>query len=342
MKKSRRKYPGLIEYLESRLGPSVVSGRGWNEFYCPFCIDRMGDESSKRKFGVNTVEQRAHCFRCNYTATTLIRLFMDLSGGNLRMDEIAILRGEVKLPEASRLIRDEVLLMIYGDKKVKDEELTAPDLPKHLIWLTQRQHRKRCEAAITYLEGRGVGLEEIARSNIGYCLAGDHAGHLIFPVMQHGEMVCWTTRTIRKRAYLKSKNPKKVEGQHGRSTCLLGYDQCVGEKIVALCEGPFDRLAHEVAVALMGKELSGIHIRLLKELAALGMEELVISLDAFEVRTVDKMYAALKDQLPCRVSVLSLDSGDPDERRGELSELMESRGTPTIASRVRGRLQGRV
>ena len=58
MKKSRRKYPGLIEYLESRLGPSVVSGRGWNDWLSLSSMDRYSgrmaqvQRSDERKWRV--------------------------------------------------------------------------------------------------------------------------------------------------------------------------------------------------------------------------------------------------------------------------------------------------
>ena len=44
--------PGLLRYLEKRLGSFTGSGPEY-QFWCPFCIDRVGDESSKRKLRFN-------------------------------------------------------------------------------------------------------------------------------------------------------------------------------------------------------------------------------------------------------------------------------------------------
>ena len=134
-KKSRRKYPGLIEYLEKRLG-SARGNTAEQEFFCPFCIDRLGDEAETRKLYINIVTGKAFCFRCQYGAPGLQRLFRDLNGGSLRFVELALIRGEMEPIRTT--VRKAVLAMLYEDDE-SAEELKPVPMPPEAVSLSQCQ-----------------------------------------------------------------------------------------------------------------------------------------------------------------------------------------------------------
>lgn len=330
-----KKWPGLIPYLEHCLGSGRDAHGAEMEFHCPFCLDRLGDESDEPKLTVNVVEGKVHCYRCLYGARSLQRFFRDLNGGMLRMEELSLLRVEAKIPENADL-RSAVLSIFYKDQPESSRvELKCPPLPDSVVWLTESRLKSTIRPALDYLKGRGITPEKIARFRIGYCRFGSHAGHLIFPVYQGGEMVYWTTRAIHDRGP-KSRNPGNVEGYYTRKQCLLNFDNCVGAKLVCIVEGPFDTMAPPDGVGLMGKKLSSEHLLLLDVLVANGTEEFVVSLDAGEGRAIDELYSTLAGRYP-RVTVLPLDYGDPDSRKAEFVELLARRRMPTALDRARQR-----
>ena len=328
----------LLEYLEERLGePATFPRNGETSWHCPMCLDRTGDESHERKFGINLLKRKAHCFRCGYSAHELYRFFMDLNGGRISVEEIDLLRGEAKVVEA-RQVRAEVLSILYGEEEAKAPEILKPvALPPHCIRLTESQKNPKAERAFQYLARRGVDRARIRRHDIRFCPRGPWAGHLIFPVYQNGEMVYWTTRTIKAGVKNKSKNPRNVEGYYTRAHCLLNYDNCIGEPLVGLGEGSFDMMAFPAAVASLGKVLSEMQIRLIETLCSHGTKEIVIALDAGEGQQADRYYQALIGRVP-KVSQLVLDYGDPADRRGDMERLLAERREPSVVDRVKARL----
>lgn len=332
-KKQIRNRPGLMEYLRQRLG--VPSGNGPEyKFYCPFCIDRTGSESSKRKLTFNVAKTAFHCWRCGYGTRNLERLFRDLNGGVLRFAELTLVRGEVTIPQEkiAATVRD----LLYKTKERK--VLKVVGLPPEMVRLTQRQWDEpsvRLKRGINYLKQRGILYAQVEWFDIGYCPTGDYAQRLVFPVYQGGEQIYFTTRYAGKTEK-KTLNPTWEEGYHSAGTTLLNFDGVVGAPIVSIVEGPFDMMAHAHAVALTGKGISDAQIVLLQLLAEMGAEEFVVSLDAGAGRDADNIYHQLLGRVP-KVTVLLLDRGDPDERKDELHALMGTRRTLSLLDRVKGR-----
>lgn len=301
----------------------------------PFCIDRMGSESTKRKMNFNIEKVAFHCWRCEYGKSNLERFFRDLNGGVLRIVEAALIRGEIRPPKAKNLVA-QIAKMIYVDEKVK--ALRSVKLPPEMESLTQCQWDDpplRLKRAIRYLKERGTGPASVHKFKIGYCPTGRYAQRLVFPVFQGGKQIYFTTRFAGKH-YTKALNAQKQDGYHGRSTCLLNYDGVVGAKVVAVVEGAFDLMAHQHAVGLIGKEISDTHIDLLLALAKLGTEEFVISLDAGAGKSADKVRSKLAGYGP-KVTMLVLKRGDPHDNRAKLPALMAQRSSPNLRDRIRQR-----
>ncbi|KKM04840.1 hypothetical protein LCGC14_1760170 [marine sediment metagenome] len=335
----RRKFVGLLDYLDKRLGSHMGSGPE-HQYYCPFCIDRMGDESSERKLWVNVQKGKAVCYRCHFGAGNLEILFRAMNGGVLRIEELVLIKGERQPPAQS--VSSTILELFYASEDEVEEPKSMPLPSEHESLLEVYDDPPlRLRRGVNYLKSRGIPARLVDRFSIGYCPTGEFAGYLIFPVIQAEEQVYFTSRFAGKvgKYDRKTKNPKNRDGYHRRQTCLLNYDRVIGSKVVGIVEGPFDMTAHESAVALIGTYLSPVQRALLEVLVEFGTEEFVISLDRDAGRHADVIYTALVGCAP-KVTVLMLDHGDPDENRDALPELMKDRRSPSVRDRVSLRLSG--
>jgi hypothetical protein len=351
MSKSKfdRDHDGLIEYLDKRLGTHTGSGPEY-QYYCPFCIDRLGSESDFRRLWINAAKGQGFCFRCEYRIGNIETFFRAMNNGAIRYEELAILKGQRReLPKAHE-VKQSVAAIFAAEEETPPEELEPVLPPPETVWLETFLEKgverpMPVKRAFNYLKRRGVPLRFVAKYSIGYCWTGDYAGYLVFPVIMGGEIVCFTTRWAGVKppgdGSMKSKNPKKREGVYSREACLLNFDGCIGAPVVSVVEGPFDVMAHEAAVGMMGKAIGKRHLALLDLLAQYGTEEFVVSLDSDAGKDAENMYRSLLGRAP-RVTVLELDEGDPWSRRSELPALMEDRGDGlrTAASRVKLRLTG--
>lgn len=323
-----------MAYLTQRLGAPSGNGPEY-KFYCPFCIDRVGSESSKRKLTFNVAKVAFRCWRCLFGTRNLERVFRDLNGGVLRFAELALIRGEVTIP--SRKIAATVRDLLYQDEERK--VLKPVGLPSEMVRLTQRQWDEpsvRVKRGVNYLKkDRDITFAQVEWFDIGYCPTGRYGQRLVFPLYQGGSQIYFTTRYAGK-AEKKTLNPMFEDGYYSAGTTLLNFDSVVGEPVVSIVEGPFDAMAHAHAVSLTGKGISDAQVGLLRLLAELGTEEFVVSLDAGAGRDADELYQELQGCVP-KVSILPLDHGDPDERRDELPALMKQRRALSLTDRVKGR-----
>lgn len=334
-----RRFVGLVDYLDTRLGSHSGNGPEY-QYWCPFCIDREGSESDGRKLWVNFDKGAMHCFRCDYGRRDWLQFFRDLNGGSLRHEEIELCRGEITPPRTHEDMASAVFNILYGAEPEAQELVPValpPDmqpLAPHARLKTKPIHLRR---AFKYLTGRGVTSKQIVQHDLGFCVSGRYAQRVIFPVRQNGRQVYFTNRYCGTHL-LKSLNPEKTEGAYSRDHCLLNYDNVVGKAQIAVTEGPFDMMAYDHAVALMGKTISATQVDLLTALVAHGLEEVIVSLDAEAGKDAERVYHRLTRRIPS-VVILSLDHGDPDERRDDLADLIDQARPPTVADQVRNRLK---
>jgi hypothetical protein len=331
-KRSRRSFPGLLEYLEKRLGTSVGSSEERN-FHCHKCIEVLGDESSKRKLGINLSRGVAKCFRCGYKAKDLETLFRGLNNGALRIDEAAIIHGEIQSVERKDL-RATLLETLRPPQATV--LLQRQPLPSEYVPMWKEGTERRCTAGLAYLRKRKVSAALCEPFQLGYCDSGEYAGRIIFPVIQRGEQVYFTSRYCGDH-FAKSRNPMNKPGFYSKTDCILNYDNLVGQPVIAIVEGPFSCMAYAAAGAIMGKEISQTQVALIAELVPLGLQEVIVSLDPDASAYADEIYFALDGVVP-EVSILYLGHGDPDDRRPDLPALLESRRRPSVSDRLRARL----
>lgn len=319
----------LIEYLDKRMG-SHTGSYPELQWFCPFCIDRVGDESTKRKLRLNVVKQRGMCYRCEFKAGRLETLFRALNRGKLLIEEARLIRGE---PRAIRreTVRETVLATLYAtDASVED--LKPVRLPQEMLDLAKNWEKMHMKRARRYLERRGAGLAEVRRFKIGYCVEGKYSQRLVFPVFQGGEQTYFTTRWCGDSHPCKSLNPSNEDEHYTKETCLLNYDRAIGEPVIEVVEGAFDVMGTPHGIGLMGKKPSPFQVALIEALVEHGLQEAVVCLDAdADAYTT---YQKLLGRVPI-VSWLGLADGDPYDHREHMAELLEDRGAPTLASRVR-------
>lgn len=321
--------PGLIEYLDKRLGSHT--GRPPElQYYCAFCLDRVGDESSKRKLRINVDKVQAICFRCNWRGH-ISSIFKTLNGGHLRLVERMILKGEIHA-DVSQGVKAAVLKVLYPVGEI-GKKLKAVPLPVEAVPLMKYQAGVYAQGYKYLVQERGVSLRMAELFNVHYCPTGPYARRLVFPVYLGGEQVYFTTRYCGEHA-TKAKNPVNEEGHYAKSDVVLNFDACVGARTVVLVEGAFDCMAfsNNNAVALIGKTPSTAQIRLLELLVEYGTKEFVIVLDSDADPA--ETYQLLFDRVPS-VSVLLLAHGDPHDRRAEATHLLAQRRPLTLADQVR-------
>lgn len=325
----------LVEYLDFRLGPHTGNGPEYR-WWCPACIDKVGSEAASQKLNVNTAKVLGNCYRCGFKFRQFETLFRLLNNGTLKIEELRILKREVKLP--SNDAADAVREVIHGQDAAEPGELHQIEVPSDMLDLRQDARNPMAKHALTYLTNRGITAAQIERHQIGYCTSGRYAGYLVFPVWQNGTQVYFTTRYAGKATDgRKSNNPPKADGFHGKSTCLLNHDGVVGKKLVAIVEGPFDMMAWGTrAVALMGKDASDAQIALIEGLARQGTKEFVVSLDSDAGKYAQRLYERLLGRVP-KASVLLLPQGDPHDNRDNLDALLVGRGVPNALDLVRSR-----
>jgi hypothetical protein len=323
----------LLEYLDRRLGRHAGNGPEY-VFPCPACIDRMGSDSNKRKFAVNINSRRGQCFRCEYKFRDIEALFRYINAGRLTIEEKILLREDPPIVVGSIAATVRRILYKAGEQS---KALRPSALPREYEPLTLANvDAPRLRRAHRYLRQRHVSLKVAQRFQVGFCATGKYAGYLIFPVVQGGGVVYWTSRYCGKHS-IKSRNPDKREGYFSREHCLLNYDNVVGRRRVVLVEGPISATAPRHAIALMGRVMSPFQARLIEALVEHGLEELVIGLDPGTGRDRDAIRDTMSSIVP-RVTDLCLTEGDPDDERDRIDELMAQRRVPSLSDRIRSRL----
>jgi hypothetical protein len=327
----KKERPGLMRYLEQVLGRS--QGRGAERhFDCPFCIDRVGSESSGKKLDINIAKGLASCYRCGWGGN-LERLFRSMNGGALTMEAGALVYGETRAVSPQDL-KDTVARGLHS--VIPENVLLTEPLPQGTLRIADPANASRARRGWKYfVEERGIMPELLEKYHVGYCPDGEFANRLIFPVYQGGSQIYFTSRYCGDHK-IKARNPDWREGHLSKTDVIWNYDGLVGKEIIAITEGVMSGMAFEDAGALLGKDISPAQIRLIVALVPLGLEEVIVALDPDAGRYAEKIYFALQDKVP-RCSVLYLDHGDPHDRRADLPELLKDRQVPSLRTRVLSR-----
>lgn len=307
------------------------------QFACPFCLARRGSESDKPTLNVNVNRGKAKCFRCEYGTSSVKGLMFELFGRQLPADAqeaISGFTGEDEINLGVGVYAETVLRLSGVERAGSDKSDLLPiPMPKDCTDLTRR--------ALRYARGRGINEDVVRMYGLMQAHQGRYRGHIIFPVKMFGDVVYWTTRYAGDPpdGRPKSDNPPKMVGYHGKSTCLLNFDNAMGQRKIRLTEGPFSCASYgRACVASLGRVLSEEQVRLLRVLKKNGTKELVIAYDhlaeSYAVRAAQAVNGIFD-----KTTIQLFDSGDPndEENRDRLDELEETGtvGAYSIQNQVR-------
>lgn len=178
-----------------------------------------------------------------------------------------------------------------------------------------------------YLKSRNYPVEILNQYRIGFCLTGDYAARIIFPVSCSG-MRSFVARRIFDYMAAKYKNPPGAL----HSKLLYGYDELTfrQKRILFICEGPTDvlRLAQYgySAVATFGKKISYDQINLLQ---LLRPDEVIIMFDADALTENEKSFERLSHFMPTSIIALPQKPNgeyyDPDDIERRDLDILYSR-----------------
>ena len=328
----------IVSYIDSVL-PGGHDG-AFPEFQwpCPFCVDRIGDESGKKKLRVNVAKGKLVCYRCGYAAGDLAYFFKSLHNGHLLAVEQALLEDETPAV-SSMCLRNHLMVKFFASGPEENAKLRPVWVPEETEWMEGSEDQVSMRLAWNYLrDERGLGDDAssiVERWNVGYCLTGDYANRLVIPVGLGGKPVYFTTRFCGDHK-MKAKNPKNIPGRFHKENCLLGYDHCVGARTVVITEGFFSATPFEHAVALLGKTISAEQLSLLDRLREQGTEEFVLGVDPDASREAYELSRELSGRYPMVTGLELPDGKDPFDVRHDIPEIMKSRRPVDVCSVLRG------
>jgi DNA primase len=301
------------------------------DFYvnCPFCIEEVGRQDTKHRFGINTATGVGNCHRCEkkhsakggrrYWFRELCRV-LNLS---FQMDR----EDEDQETEESKI-----------EEPVKTSTIILPPEFEPL-WrnVNDRVGRK----ALKYLLSRRVTKAQIKKHRIGFCAVGEYAFRIVFPVYSSMSrlkaLVGRDFTGISSLRYLNSKGAKIMYNvpKRKKSVAVLGegiFDALSGERA----------LPHVDCIAGLGKTLTKRQVRTLAK-----YDEVVLWVDpnrAGVEGTIKRALALQKKKVKVMIvpplEDVSADTDLGDLREWEVKQRFADRVpySPSLAARMRVRV----
>lgn len=180
---------------------------GWIQIECPWC----GKNSGKHHFGFNMAHNYGNCYRCGYHRT--IEVVQALT--NLPWDKCRELLSEMERDHGKNAPRRGRLLLPPG---------IGPLDIAHWNYLTGRKFDP-----ITLVELWGIQ---------GIGCTGRLKWRIYIPIIHHGEVVSWTTRSISSSKTHRYISAAAEQESIPHRELLFGEDYC--RHTVVICEGAFD------------------------------------------------------------------------------------------------------
>jgi len=216
----------LISLLTQILGDFKHHGKGEHYFNCPFC------HHHNKKFAINVVNNKWHCWVCGAKGNSLIGLFRKLDVSKYQIDELK-----------SIITEDDVSHFI--DNNVESAELRLPSEFKPL-WIPTNTYEYR--HAIAYLKKRNISGYDIIRYRMGYCETGNYGGRIIVPSYDSNNSLNYFVARSYHDASMKYKNPPVSKN------VIIFEEQINWNEPLVLCEGVFDAISiRRNAIPMLGK-----------------------------------------------------------------------------------------
>lgn len=308
----------LAEYLDVR-GLVLREERGRHGAQlvceCPFC--------GRPKLYLNAEEGHDNeglwvCYRCDERGNA-VKLVMELDGVT-RFEAKIIVKG----------IRDARPLSTVEDFLRRREAASEPREPEPAPLVLpegfEPVYGGSRPGIHPYLTRRGISPKLAGAYGLGFCATGRYRDRILIPAYDER----MTLLTYQCRSVVGAE-PKYLAADVPRGRYLLGLHRIVGEKRVALVEGPFDVLgcarAGVPAVAVLGKVITDAH-RL--ALIALGVSEVVAMFDP-EAETSAARQARERFADAFEPSLAILPEGDPGDQPPEV--IRAAFESPAVATR---------
>lgn len=268
--------------------------------YCCFCNDNGHVGPARLTLGVNTLDEIAHCHRCDWRG----------GGKNLYYQ----LADEVNCNEEYESSKGEEVEQQSKSKKTK-HSLKRVKLPKEFEPLWKGVNDKIGKKARQYLYDRRITDEQIRNHKIGFAAAGKYTGRIILPIYCRAACVGFTARSFQ------GQEPKYLIAPGDKF--LYGYPTSRKEACI-LVEGPFDKLNIERYVSEydclggQGSALTDLQIHALSK-----YKKVVLWNDPDEagVKGVEKEAKILQRETDCEIfgikpiRDLDVDPGDMTKKQ---------------------------
>jgi DNA primase len=273
----------LVSKFNSILGQGKSTSRGNYSFRCPFC------NHHKNKFEICLDQNSNHfqkyaCWVCGVKGTNLVKLAKSLKIDNATQNEI-----RSYIPKNKHIILDDVKETI----KLPEEFIPLYKFSKSII----RRH------ALSYLNKRGINMNDIVKHNIGYCEEGEWNNNIIIPSYDENMILNYFIG----KNFMWGKEYKLPK--YSRDVIPFEFYINWNQPII-LCEGPFDALSiKRNAIPLLGKNIQS---KLMTKLVESNVKKIYIALDTDAIKTSLKFCEQLMNEGK-QVHFVKLNQKDPNE-----------------------------
>ena len=268
--------------LERALGKCHRLKNNETSFFCPKC------NHHKRKLIINIYSGKGHCWVCNFASHSIPQLFKKLNVSQELIKEAYSLIGS---------------LNTYNFNK--KEPLYNISLPKEFTPLWKSTNDIIYKHAISYLNSRNIGLNDILRYSIGYCSMGIYANRIIVPSYDtNGKLNYFLARDIFPNSKMKYKNPSVSKN-------VIIFESLISwDAPLVIVEGIFDAMSVRInAVPLLGKFLSK---ELIKKIITEKVKEVYIMLDKYAFADATKL-SEFFEQYGITYYLVNVEDKDPSE-----------------------------
>jgi len=287
----------LFILLDKVLNQSAFIRKGEEAVYhCPFCFHR------KKKLEINVRTQNWHCWTCNSAGKSIRSLFYKLKVRESYFEELYKIVGKY-----------------WVKSENKEKRPVNLFLPDEFTPLWKSSNHSEYGIAMSYLQKRGVTMDDILRYNIGYCEGGDYRQRVLIPSYDgNGDINFFAAR-----AYYEGNTYKYMLSPWPKD--IIGFDLFINwSEAVTLVEGTFDAIAvRNNAIPLFGTTMSD---KLKEKIVLSGIDRvnIVLDSDGAGMRGAIRIYDFLQG-FDINVHLIRLEDKDPSILGFEtVTEIIES------------------
>lgn len=273
-----------FELLVKLLGPGTPDRRGLNaQFWCPFCKHA---DAKKRKLAVRVDDGIVHCWVCNWSARSPLRLAPVVGASSELREQLRQAYGDVGQVEEDDPIEEEAVAELPSDFSLVCDEIDRGV-----------RHPDKL-AAISYLERRGISYNSAKYYRLGLSNESVYRRRVIFPSYDsEGVLNYVTARAVDDDTTFKYFNTRRQ-----RSSLVFNEIDVAWDRELVLVEGPFDLLAcvGMNAVSMLGSWLDENYLLFNRVVA--NRTPVVLAFDPDAMKKQEKVAKRLLQyEIPIRV-----------------------------------------